>query len=72
MLVKEEYWQYIKYYRFYEKGMLPNASNWTRESNKFIEAMTIVANTYAKFQKEEQKRGRPKPTSNPRTKRQGL
>ena len=56
-------WEYIKAFGFYEKGFLPNGRGWVEESNKFIQAMMVLENEFAKKEKQEIKRASKKPIS---------
>ena len=39
-------WEYIKAFKFYEKGCFPNGVVYTRESNKYLQAMMILDNLF--------------------------
>lgn len=44
-------WEYIEAYRFFEKGIIPNGLGYRKESNKFIQALGILANEFARWEK---------------------
>ena len=51
-------YEYIKAYSLFEKGFLPNGNAWNEESNKVIQAITILGNEYTKWQNKEIENGR--------------
>lgn len=42
-------YEYIRAFRFYEKGSYPNGVVWRKESNKYIQAMMILDNEFTKW-----------------------
>ncbi len=48
-------WEYVKAYRFYKKGLLPNGKSWQDESQKFLDAMVVLENEVSRVEKEEMK-----------------
>ena len=49
-------WEYIKAFGFYERSLLPNGLSWQKESNKFIQAMSILDNEFRRVTKPEDKK----------------
>ena len=49
-------WEYIKAFGFYERSLLPNGIVWTKESNKFIQAITHLENEFRRVTKPEEKK----------------
>ena len=47
-------WEYIKAFGFYEKGILPNGKGWLKESDRFLEAITIIDSEFSKIKKQEE------------------
>ncbi len=45
-------YEYIKAFNFYQKSILPHNKGWLEESEKFLEAMTIIENTQIKINNE--------------------
>lgn len=41
-LITQQSLEYIKAYRMFDKGYLPNPGTWLNQSAKFIEAMEII------------------------------
>jgi hypothetical protein len=52
-LVTRQSWEYINAHRFYKLGLLPNGNRFIDESQKYIDAMTILDNEYSKIEQEQ-------------------
>ena len=52
-LVTDTTWNYIRAYRFYKMGLLPNGTSYLNESQKYIEAMGIIDNEFARIEEEQ-------------------
>ena len=59
-LVTATSWEYIKAYRFYKDGFLPNGAGWANESEKFLDAMAVISNEVDKAEQEKLKSARKK------------
>ena len=64
-IVSSTSWKYIKAYGLYKRNFLPNGNAWLNESDKFLNAMSIIASEAAKIEnsktkKRGKKRGRPR------------
>jgi len=46
-------YEFIKAYSFYEKGFLPNAGGWLDQSNKFVQGILVLDNTFNKIRNKE-------------------
>ena len=66
MLITPLSWEYIKAFSLYEKGYLPNGNCWLDESDKYIQAMIFLSNTFDRVKQKEQD-GRSKPKHSPKT-----
>jgi len=51
-------WDYVKAYPLYQNGMLPNGTGWLNESDRFLQAMTIIENESAKIANAKVKKGK--------------
>ncbi len=57
-LVTNTTWDYIRAYRFYKLGLLPNGTSYLNESQKYIDAMGIIENEFAKIEETAIKRAK--------------
>ena len=48
MIITPLSWEYVKAFGFYEKGYLPNGSGWNNESNKLVQAVSVLENEFNK------------------------
>lgn len=55
-MITELSWQYVKAYKFYQKNMLPNGVAFNYESNKYLQAMTILDNAFSEINKDNMKK----------------
>ncbi len=58
-LVSGMSWDYIRAYDLYKKNFLPNGKGWLDESDKFLNAMTVIDNEIAKMENSKMKRKKP-------------
>jgi len=50
-------WEYIRAYGFYKNNFLPNGKGWLDESDRYLDAMSIIRNEITKM---EAKKNKPK------------
>lgn len=55
-LITDVSWEYIKAYNLYEKGFLPNGNGWLQESNRLLDALSIINRQIQKLWQEKNKR----------------
>ena len=51
-LILPEAWEYIQAYSFLQKNMLPQGKGWLAESQKFLDAMSLIDSEMAAIEKE--------------------
>jgi hypothetical protein len=54
-LITETTWDYVRAYALYQKNLLPNGQAWMNESQKFLDAMTVMENEVKKRESEDRK-----------------
>lgn len=51
-LIEPETWEYFRAYSMSKNGILPNGTGYINESEKVLQAITIIGNLYAELEKE--------------------
>jgi hypothetical protein len=57
-LITRTTWDYIKAYKYHKMGLLPNGISYMNESQKYLDAMTILDNEVARIEEAEMKKAK--------------
>jgi hypothetical protein len=49
-------WDYVRAYALYQKNLLPNGTAWMNESQKYLDAMTVMENEVKRIEGEQVKK----------------
>jgi hypothetical protein len=55
-LITEITWDYVRAYALYQKNLLPNGQAWINESQKYLDAMTVLENEVKRIEGEQVKK----------------
>lgn len=55
-LINSISWEYIAAFSLYQKSILPNGKGWMNESQKYLDAMTVLDNEIKKIEAQQSKK----------------